>query len=224
MYLMIRPSFCPLFYREPMYRFDPATRRGCFWEAFAKDLATRVQAPTHKEECGTARSGPALYEKAFCLLEAVWPLLFFVVQLREPTEGEYTGGARNFLAASFSAGPQGPVDLARWSTLSCCLWFGVGRRSGELRGGVLRPATAEDVWLSDRYRREVCPVRESGDLPTAVWCEVGTPWGRVQCSRSEIPSPHAQVRWLFTFQVVLRVSVTVGLSVLDLIRLRREID
>ena len=49
-----------------------------------------------------------------------------------------------------------------------------------------------------------------GPGPTAVWCEV--------------PSPHAQVRWLFGFQVVLRVSVTVGFSVLDLIRLRREID
>ena len=76
----------------------------------------------------------------------------------------------------------------------------MGRRSCELRGGVLRPATAEDVWLSDRYRREVCPVRESGDLPTAIGARLVPHGAGSDRYRREVPSPHAQVRWLFVFK------------------------
>ena len=76
----------------------------------------------------------------------------------------------------------------------------VGRRWRELFGRVLRPATAEDVWLSDRYRREVCPVRESGDLPTAIGARLVPHGAGSDRYRREVPSPHAQVRWLFVFK------------------------
>ena len=64
------------------------------------------------------------------------------------------------------------MDLAALGETFKLVRFVVGRRVRELFGRVLRPATAEDVWLSDRYRREVCPVRESGDLPTAIGARI----------------------------------------------------
>ena len=136
------------------------------------------------------------------------------VFLRGPAHGAQlhrdTGDAREFLAASFSAVPPGPVDLVRWTRLSCRLRFDVGRRSGELRGGVLRPATAEDVWLSDRYRREVCPVRESGDLPTAIGARLVPHGAGSDRYRREVLSPHAPAA-LTLFSSFYVVSVTVGL-------------
>ena len=63
--------------------------------------------------------------------------------------------------------------------------------SSELRGRVVRPATAEDVWLSDRYRREDCPVRESGDFPTAIGARIVPHGAGSDRYRREVPSPHA---------------------------------
>ena len=165
----------------------------------SKVLATRAQAPTHDSAAQLSMdNGPALNEKALAFAGQM--ALSRGPSSWSPLRRLRRVGLSRIFSGAFSSRPLGPGDFARWASFSSRSRFGVGRRSCELRGGVLRPATAEDVWLSDRYRREVCPVRESGDLPTAIGARLVPHGAGSDRYRREVPSPHAQVRWLFVFK------------------------
>ena len=89
------------------------------------------------------------------------------------------------------------------------------------------PASAEDVWLSDRYRREVCPVRESGDLPTAIGARLVPHGAGSDRYRREVLSPlraSCADSWFCFKDPGYPCFTRLSNSRTQEIRLRREID